>query len=252
MNASDRPLFTATLKRTLATWGKPLPDADVLLVWWATLEPYPVDAVAAALAQHIAECRYAPVPADVTSRLPAPSDVRLGADEAWAVALPARDERETVVWTPEIAQAWVISKKVFDIDGDEIGARMAFRDAYTRICGAIRGGKIPSNWIVSQGFDLARREEVVTQAVQDGRLSISDARFVVPMLAAPSEDYDQQKAVTNLAHIKRMCSGIGSAKARAAEARSRHAREEADQLAAAKAETARRVAEYESLKRSAL
>ncbi|BBQ01706.1 hypothetical protein BSFA1_68340 (plasmid) [Burkholderia sp. SFA1] len=49
------------------------------------------------------------------------------ADEAWVIALPARDERETAVWTSAIAQAWAIARPV--LEADKILPALTLRDA---------------------------------------------------------------------------------------------------------------------------
>jgi len=243
MTEHDKPAFLAALSRTFRTLRQPLPDKEILGVWWAKLEPHPIEAVAQAFSRHLDVSEFAPTPAAILKHLPKESDGRPEADEAWAIALRSRDERDTVVWTTEIAEAWAIAESV--IDGDEIGARMAFKAAYARITDQSRGVNRPVEWVVSQGFDAARREEVVTQAVRDGRLQLSHAKAAVPMLAGPSEPPTGVDVQANLARLKAIVSGIGSAKARAAAAKSRHAREEAEQLAEAKQATASRVAEYE-------
>jgi hypothetical protein len=243
MKTTDRAEFVKTLNLCYSTLLKPLPTLESLLLWERLLEPYSIEQVCTALYAHMQQSKFPPVPADVVTRIGKPSNGRPEADEAWAIALRSRDERDTVVWTTEIAEAWAIAESV--IDGDEIGARMAFKAAYARITDQSRGVNRPVEWVVSQGFDAARREEVVTQAVRDGRLQLSHAKAAVPMLAGPSEPPAAVNVEANLARLKAIVSGIGSAKARAAAAKSRHAREEAEQLAEAKQATASRVAEYE-------
>lgn len=89
--------------------------------------------------------------------------VRPSADEAWALSMKARDEFETVVWTTDMAQAWGICKPVMDA-GDEVGARMAFKAAYERICAAGH----PVEWTVSEGFDKEKRSIAIQQATHAG------------------------------------------------------------------------------------
>lgn len=242
MNANDKPQFLAVLSRTFRLLRQPVPDPELLGVWWAKLESHPLDAVAQAFSRHIDVSEFAPTPAAILKHLPKQSDGRPEADEAWAIALRSRDERDTVVWTDEIAQAWEAAKPV--LDGDEIGARMAFRAAYTRICDSNRTANRVPQWLVSQGFDAARREEVVTQAVREGRLQLEHAKAVVPLLAGPSDGSPSLDAVAQLARIRAMVAGIGSAKDRRAASEARRAREQAEQLDDAKRESARRVAAY--------
>jgi hypothetical protein len=222
---------------------KPLPDPELLDAWWAKLEPFPIEAVAQAFSRHLDVSEFAPTPAAILKHLPKESDGRPEVDEAWAIALRSRDERDTVVWTDEIAEAWSVAQSV--IDGDEIGARMAFKAAYLRITEQSRGVNRPVQWVVSQGFDAERRTAVVTQAVREGRLQLAYAQAAVPMLAGPAEATATVNVEANLARLKAIVSGIGSAKARAAAEKARHAREDAEQLAEAKQAIASRVAEYE-------
>jgi hypothetical protein len=65
------------------------------------------------------------------------------ADEAWALALKAMDENQTVVWTNEIMYAWERCRAVYQ-DGDKVGARMAFKAVYD---GLNLSGR--PDWIVS-------------------------------------------------------------------------------------------------------
>lgn len=89
--------------------------------------------------------------------------VRPSADEAWALSLKAQDESETVVWTQDMAQAWSVCKPVLDV-GDEVGARMAFKAAYERICA--QGG--PVQWTISEGWDQERRLAAIQKAEAAG------------------------------------------------------------------------------------
>jgi hypothetical protein len=244
METTDKRAFRDALELAYETARQPLPTPGVLTVYWANLESYPLDAVLRAISKHVAASEFAPTPAAILKHLPKESDGRPEVDEAWAIALRSRDERDTVVWTDEIAEAWSVAQSV--IDGDEIGARMAFKAAYLRITEQSRGVNRPVQWVVSQGFDAARREAVVTQAVREGRLQLEHAQAAVPMLAGPADVAPRADVEANLARLKALVSGIGSAKARAAAAKSRHAREDAEQLAEAKQAIASRVAEYEA------
>jgi hypothetical protein len=243
MEAADRPKFAAVLSRTFRTQRQPVPEPEIIDVWWTKLEAFPIEAVAAAFSKHLDVSEFAPTPAAILKHLPRESDGRPGADEAWAIALRSRDERDTVVWTEEIAEAFEAAKPV--LDGDEIGARMAFRDAYTRICERNRVANQSAKWVVSQGFDAARREEVVSQAVRAGRLSLTHAIAAVPLLAGDSHPLPGLDVEGNLARLRSTVAGIGSARARAAAAASQRAREDAAQLELAKIDAARRVEEYE-------
>ena len=247
MQTTDKRAFKDALDLAHETALQALPSPAVLGVFWAQLEPYPLDAVLRAISMHVATSEFAPTPASLLKHLPKMSDGRPEVDEAWAIALRSRDERETVVWTNEIAEAFEIAKPV--LDGDEIGARMAFKAAYARIIDASRRVNRPVQWVVSQGFDTARRVEVVEQAVREGRLALTHAQAAVPLLAGPSEEAAPGVDIeANLARLKAMLAGARTAMARNSAERSRRTREAAEQLAEAKRETAQRVAAYEGVR----
>lgn len=105
---------------------------------------------------------------DVVSRI---DDGRPGVEEAWSIALASRDERDSAVWTCEIAEAWNVARAVMDL-GDEVGARMAFKECYGRLVEAARRERRPHAWILTEGFDLMRRAEVLRRAEQQGRVVV--------------------------------------------------------------------------------
>lgn len=243
MRPNDKAEFVKLLNLCYSTLLKPLPPFEAIDLWLRVLEPYSLEQVSAALSAHMRESKFPPVPADVVTRMPKAIDDRPAADEAWAIAIRSADERETVVWTQEIAEAWAIASPVFD--GDEIGARMAFKAAYARIVERNRGANLAPQWVVSQGFDAQRRVEVVEQAVRAERLQLSHAKAAVPLLTGESEPSSGVDVEANLARLKAMVAEIGSARDRAASEKSARIRVDAENIAEAKRETARRVAQYE-------
>lgn len=111
--------------------------------------------------------------ADVIQRCQA-EDRRPGKDEAWSIGLESSDEYGTAIMTWEIQQAMIAARVILD-EGDQVGARMAFMSAYERLVRESRQINRPIQVIVSLGFDKARRETAIQQAVQLGRLSIQQA-----------------------------------------------------------------------------
>ncbi|MDF9616990.1 hypothetical protein P5705_05000 [Pseudomonas entomophila] len=93
------------------------------------------------------------------------ADGHPGKDEAWAIALSASDESETVVMTAEIRQAMAASNPILEI-GDKVGARMAFMSAYERLVVAARAEALPAKWEVSLGYDQTRRATAIESAVR--------------------------------------------------------------------------------------
>lgn len=242
MNDHDKRDFMDELNLAFQAARQPLPSPQVLRLFWDRLAPYPLPMVLAAIGRHIDTSEFAPTPASILKHLPKMSGGRPEADEAWAIAIRSADERETVVWTQEIAEAWAIAAPVFD--GDEIGARMAFKAAYARIVDRNRGANLAPQWAVSQGFDAQRRIEVVEQAVRAGRLQLSHAQAVVPLLTSESDSSPGVDVEANLARLKAIVGGIGSAQARASAEKSARAREDAEHTAELKRAAARRVASY--------
>ena len=120
--------------------------------------------------------------ADILQRVQA-SDGRPGKYEAWAIALTAGDESETVVMTAEIRQAMVAAQPVLS-RRDVVGARMAFNTAYERLVSAARTEAKPTTWSVSLGLDPARRVTAIESAVRmqlitlrAGTQYLADLRF---------------------------------------------------------------------------
>lgn len=110
----------------------------------------------------------------VISRL---DDGRPGPEEAWAM-IP-RDESSSVVWTEEMAQAFGIANPLI-CEGDTIQARMAFIEAYKRLCDEAREQKIPVRWTPSLGHDKRGRESVLMDAVRKNRLTAKHALGLLP------------------------------------------------------------------------
>ena len=106
-------------------------------------------------------------------------DGRPGADEAWAM-IP-RDEQTSVVMTEEMAQAMGIAQGLLD-EGDQVAARMAFKEAYTRLVDTAKRGNIPAKWFPSLGSDKTQRESCLMESVRLGRLTHQHALSLLPPL----------------------------------------------------------------------
>jgi hypothetical protein len=104
-------------------------------------------------------------------------DGRPGADEAWAM-IP-RDEAASVVWTQEMAEAYGIALPLLS-EGDQVAARMAFREAYARIVEANKQAGIKPVWQPSLGHDKEGRDAALAEAVRLGRLSTHHAIGLLP------------------------------------------------------------------------
>lgn len=154
--------------------GTELSEA-ALLVFEGDLAGYSDAQVIAALARCRRELRGRLTVADVIDRI-ASVGGHPTANEAWALVLTAQDEAETVVWTEQIAEAAGIAQPVLDA-GDEVGARMAFRDAYDRI---LRERTDDPRWFPSLGSDPGRRTAAIDRAVRVGLLTQQHAAGLLP------------------------------------------------------------------------
>ena len=149
----------------------------------------------------------------------APAGGWLTANEAWSLALPAADERNTVVWTSEASKAWSVALPLLEV-GDKVGARMAFIAAYERhVSTAKSEGKQPVHE-VSAGWDAAGRDLAIQQAQIAGLLPPP-----APVAALPPPTKEQQAAlVDNRAKVQAGLQALAS-KMRAANEPGRIARE---------------------------
>ena len=149
------------------------PKAKAL--FFSALQGYPLGEVRLALSGHVADRvngRFPPQPAHLAAQIDAMhgGDGRPGPEEAWAMAVLAGDEGRTVVWTTEMRDAFALCRPLL-ARGDEIGARMAFKDAYVRLCAEAQQAGRGTAWEASLGWDMAQRGAALGEAVRRGRLA---------------------------------------------------------------------------------
>lgn len=140
----------------------------------ADLAGFDERSVIAALSRCRREVRGALTVQDVIARI---DDGRPGVEEAWAM-LP-RDEATTVVWTTEMQVAWGIARPLIE-SGEEVAARMTFKEVYLREITQARERGQRVKWEPSIGFDKNGREDVLIQAVEKGRLSAGHVAQLLP------------------------------------------------------------------------
>lgn len=194
MNRAEFQRFGGLLDSVCAMLSKGtyVPNAENTAMWFRALAKYDIDTVQAAFDAHVNDTtrgRYVPNPADILAQIEAEiaADGRPGAEEAWSTCVPGRDEQLTVVWTDEMRQAWGIALPVLRM-GDEVGARMAFRQAYERLVAEARVARTPVRWHESPGFDAKQRAKAIEEAIRLKRLTSSDSAIALP---AP-EDAEQR------------------------------------------------------------
>ncbi|SOY56833.1 replicative helicase loader/inhibitor [Cupriavidus taiwanensis] len=233
MLEQDKKEFAEVIRATFDNYHREQPMNATLRLWWEMLAGFDIAAVRGACLKHIAtELRYAPTIGQLLENLrgPAGADGRLGADEAWAKALIGLDESETVVTTPEIMEAFAIARPVLE-GGDEVGARMAFKDSYNRIVAEARSAGKPVARQASLGWDPQKREYAVSEAVNAGLLPAPTASALLPPPAP-------RKAETDPEGLQRLREAISQLKP--ASQKIREAREAASAAERAKLEDAKR------------
>jgi hypothetical protein len=218
-NANVIKAIAATAELT----GTELSEA-ALLVFESDLAGYPEQQVIEALTRCRRELRGRLTVSDVIDRMSC-AGAHPTANEAWGLALASVDESETVVWTDQIAEAAGIAQPILDA-GDEVGARMAFRDAYERILRE-QGDKQP-RWFASMGTDPGRRTSAIERAVRAGLLTETHAAKLLPapkdagpigealfegkpLQLADLSPEDRERARKNIANLKLMLSGKAAA-----------------------------------------
>ena len=145
----------------------------------------------------------------------------LSANEAWSLALPAADERNTVVWTREARDAFNIALPLLE-EGDKIGARMAFIAAYERSVSIAKAAGGAPNVEVSEGWDKQLRAVAVVQAVNRGLLPPprKEDALALPNLS-PEQVKDNRARMAELMRTWRESMRQAEADAEAEQARQR-------------------------------
>lgn len=210
---------TAELTQTTLSRG-------ALLAMESDLSGYRPEDVLAALTRCRRELKGRLTVSDVIDRIEG-ADGRPSANEAWGIVLAGRDESASVVSNDEIGEAWSIAQPILDA-GDEIGARMAFRDAYDRIIRAARDDGRRPRWFPSLGTDPQGRTQALDMAVRQGRIAASHASGLLPAPKEPGPigaalfdgqplrladfDYDDRERVRrNVAKLKLVLAGKAAA-----------------------------------------
>lgn len=116
----------------------------------------------------------------------------LGANEAWALALPLLDENESGAVTDIIQEALNVAGSCHD----NIAARMAFIECYSRLTSAAKErGDVPK-WRVSLGHDKTLREGATEKALIAGYITQQYADNLLPDLRSPEMSFKNLLAGT--------------------------------------------------------
>lgn len=164
--------FALALRRTFiaCSAGQKEPDPQTVEMYWSLFGEHDIHELMAALKAHVLDPdrgRFPPRPADITHQLQA-LDGHPSADEAWAIAARAHDERATVVWTGPISQAWAVASPLYERTPAQAAA--AFKDAYASMVRAERANGAKAQWLTSLGHDSSAAAAAIESAANAGRL----------------------------------------------------------------------------------
>ena len=185
MRKDDLPEFAQMLDDCYSLLGKGAqPSATAKALFFRALGAHSIEAVRAGFDAHVKDPqrgRFAPTPADVIAQIEGlvADDGRPGAEEAWAMCCNAADESETVVWSGEMSQAYALAMPLMQ-ECDNVGARMAFKEAYSRLVDSARRERKPVAWPVSLGHDQSKRHAVLLNAETRGLLPHGEALKLAP------------------------------------------------------------------------
>lgn len=159
-------------------------DPTTVAIYWRGLADLPLDAVREALNAHVQDPKagqFMPKIADIRRAIESTrEDGHPGADEAWSIALQARHESATVVWTEQISDAFFVAAMPLLEEGDKIAARRAFMERYEHNLAEARKQGIDAKWIASLGSNADQRASAIESAQRQGRLTADHAQKLLP------------------------------------------------------------------------
>lgn len=159
-------------------YGMPPFTDDRLEMWTKALASFPAGAVKRAVANHIMTSQFKPQLADIVKQCQSQQDsVWMNADEAWATV--PKSEQETAILTKETAEALAVAQPLLN-DGDKIGARMAFKDAYSRLIEKAKAMSRKPVYFVSLGSDANSRASVLAEGVRTQKIALEMATTIAP------------------------------------------------------------------------
>jgi len=145
--------------------------------------------------------------ADIISRI---DDGRPGTEKAWGM-IP-KEESLSCLWTDEMRTAYGAASPLM-IDGDMIGARMAFKEEYEKQLTIARDEKRLVKWTVSFGFDVQHREDVLLAGIDKKMITAQQAAALLPYSEKLAYLADGEiPLLENQKKIKNLLSGLVTGK----------------------------------------
>jgi hypothetical protein len=178
MNTSEKKEFADLIVSIFEIYSMKITPASIM-IWSNMMNNYPLGSVKSALLNHVQHSVFAPKPADMINFIKE-QDGRPSADVAWSM-IP-RSESISVVLSQEMLTAMAAAQPLLN-EGDQVAARMAFKEAYTQLVTVARNNSIPVEWFPSLGDDKFGREAVIKEAVRLGRISETHAQRLIPQIS---------------------------------------------------------------------
>jgi hypothetical protein len=203
MVESDKQEFKTLMKGTFSIYQQEI-TGGVALIWWNSLIRFEFNKVNEAFSRYIQDPKsgkFAPKPADIIGIIETMNpDGRIGAEEAWATY--PHNEASSAVITNEMAEAMQVAQELLN-EGDKVGARMAFKEAYNRIVENNKFNGIAPTWFPSLGHDKEGRELALKAAIEKGRLTQEHALKLLPPAINPnvSAAIGEMQLLTNKVEI---------------------------------------------------
>jgi hypothetical protein len=161
--------------------GKTFTESTMQFVF-EILEPYPLELIKQAVKQHARGEKFAPQPSDIINLLEM-GNKRPLSDEAWS-RVP-KDNLTSEWLTIEMLAAWSGVCEMYQTD--KVGARMAFKATYERLCAEnVLQGK-PIEWQFSAGDDKHERREKVLEGMRRGYITRERATALLPSHTTPTD-----------------------------------------------------------------
>lgn len=171
----------ATLMTGLSDYYRVEISKAVMALYWEGLKRHPFEAVESAMWAHTQNTengQFMPKIADVVRILQRDNDnLWIGPDEAWA--LVPKSESDSAMLTDEIAQAVAAATPLLEVR-DKVAARMAFKDAYTRLVERAKAEGRAPRYFPSFGTEPSGRVVMLADAVRKKQIALEAAVGSLP------------------------------------------------------------------------